>query len=204
MRNSGFTFLEMLLAMLLFAMVGLASVAVLNSVTGSDEASQQAMQRLQQVQRTMMLLERDFMQISARYVRLEGDPPKAERLWGEQGLLESTNHGVSFTQQGWRNPGMLLPRSEVQAVAYRLQEGQLQRLYTLYVDAVNNTEPQQQVLLEHVEAFNVSYKYGETWEERWHHQYLPQAVKIRIQQAELGELERVFILPEALWRKGEL
>lgn len=200
MSNKGFTFLEMLLAMLLFAMVGLASVAVLSSVTKSDEASQVAMYRLQQLQRAMLMLERDFMQISARYVRIEGDPPQQERLWGEQYLLESEDHGVSFTQQGWRNPGMILPRSEVQAVAYRLQEGQLQRLFTLYVDAVNNTDPQQQVLLEGVEAFEITYLSNDKWEERWQHEFFPQAVKIRIVQQDLGDIERIFVLPNGMWR----
>lgn len=203
MSNKGFTFLEMLLAMLLFSLVGLASVAVLSSVTNSDAASQTTLLRLQQIQRTMLMLERDFMQISARYVRLEGDPPKQERLWGEQYLLASEDHGVSFTQHGWLNPGMILPRSEVQAVAYRLQQGQLQRLFTLYVDAVNNTEPQQQLLLEGVETFEITYLSEDKWEERWHHQYLPQAVKVRLVQQELGELERVFVLPNGLWRRGQ-
>lgn len=203
MSSKGFTFLEMLLAMLLFAMVGLASVAVLSSVTSSDVASQTAMLRLQQVQRTMLMLERDFMQISARYVRIEGDPPKQERLWGEQYLLASEDHGVSFTRLGWRNPGMVLPRSELQAVAYRLQQGQLQRLFTLYVDAVNNTEPQQQLLLEGVETFEITYLFEDKWEERWHHQYLPQAVKVRVVQQDLGDLERIFVLPNGLWRRGE-
>ncbi len=203
MNSKGFTFLEMLLAMLLFAMVGLASVAVLTSVTKSDEASQRALQQLKQFQRAMLLLERDFMQISARHVRLEGDPPKQERLWGEQYLLDSEDHGVSFTHQGWRNPGMILPRSEVQAVAYRVQEGQLQRLFTLYVDAVNDTEPQLQQLLDGVETFEVTYLFDDKWEERWHHQYLPQAVKVRIVQQDIGELERIFILPNGLWRRGQ-
>lgn len=203
MNSKGFTFLEMLLSMLLFAMVGLASVAVLNSVTNSDEVSQRALQQLQQLQRALLLLERDFMQISARHVRLEGDPPKQERLWGEHYVLDSEQHGVSFTHHGWRNPGMILPRSEVQAVAYRVQEQQLQRLFTLYVDAVNNTAPQIQTLLDDVEVFEVTYLFDDKWEDRWHHQFLPQAVKVRIVQQEVGEVERIFILPNGLWRRGE-
>ncbi len=204
MRNRGFTFLEMILAMALFAIVGLSSAAILTTVTGSDTASQQAMQRLQQIQRAMLMLERDFMQISARYVRIEGDPPRSERLWGERYFLASEEHGVSFTHQGWRNPAMLLPRSELQAVAYRVSEGQLQRLFTLYVDAVNNTEPQQQLLLDKVEAFEVSYLIEDKWEERWQHQFLPEAVKVRIKLQDVGEVERIFVLPSGLWRRGGL
>lgn len=82
-RINGFTFLEMLLATAIFAMVGLASVGILSNVTQSDEVSQQRLTNLRQLQQTMLLLERDLMQISARRVRIEGDPPKQERLWGE-------------------------------------------------------------------------------------------------------------------------
>lgn len=202
-RINGFTFLEMLLATAIFAMFGLASVGILSNVTQSDEVSQQRLTNLRQLQQTMLLLERDLMQISARRVRIEGDPPKQERLWGEPFLLGSEDHGLSFTRQGWRNPGMLLPRSELQAVAYRLQDGQLQRLFTLYVDAVNDSTPQQQILLTDVESFVVSYWYNDKWEERWHHQYFPQAIRIQLTQLGSGEYERVFILPDALWRGVE-
>ena len=47
----GFTFIEMLLAMAIFALVGLASASVLSSVTESDAASQKAAERLAQIQR---------------------------------------------------------------------------------------------------------------------------------------------------------
>lgn len=202
-RVKGFTFVEMLLATAIFALVGLASVAILSNVTQSDELSQQRLQALQQLQQAMLVLERDVMQISARHVRIQGDPPKQERLWGEPFLMGSEDHGISFTRQGWRNPGMLLPRSELQAVAYRLQDGQLQRLFTLYVDAVNDTQPQQQVLLAELESFTVEYLFNERWQERWHHQYLPQALKVTFRHQQLGDVERVLVLPEGLWRGGE-
>ena len=65
-NNRGFTFIEMLLAVAIFALVGLASVAVLDSVTRSDEASRAGTLRLQQLQRAMMLLDRDFWQMTKK------------------------------------------------------------------------------------------------------------------------------------------
>ena len=59
-NNRGFTFIEMLLAVAIFALVGLASVAVLDSVTRSDEASRAGTLRLQQLQRAMMLFRSRF------------------------------------------------------------------------------------------------------------------------------------------------
>lgn len=195
-RVGGFTFIEMLLAVAIFAMVGLASVAVLSSVTTGDRLSQQAAERLQQLQFALMLLERDLMQISSRHIRVQGEAPRKERLVGGRFLLESEADAISFTQHGWRNPGMILPRSELQALGYRLQEEQLQRLYTLYPDAVTGTEPRVQVLLEGITELEIRYLVGERWEERWADALWPAAVRVRIGHAELGEIERVILLPD--------
>lgn len=196
-KNGGFTFIEMLLAAAIFALVGLASVAILTTVTQSDELSQQATERLMQLQRTMLMLERDFMQISVRHVRIDGEAAQKHRLFGEKFLLDSEDHGVSFTRQGWRNPAMILPRSEIQTVAYRLQQGTLQRLFTLYPDAVTGTEPKVQPLYQGLTGFTVEYLQGETWQERWQDANFPSAVRVTLTDENLGMLQRIFLLPDA-------
>ncbi|QBL10630.1 type II secretion system protein GspJ [Rheinheimera sp. D18] len=196
--SRGFTFIEMLLAAAIFALIGLASVAVLSSVTQSDELSKLASERLVQLQRTMLMLERDFMQMSVRHVRIAGEAPAKYRLYGEKFLLDSEDHGVSFARQGWRNPGMILPRSEIQAVAYRLQEGTLQRLFTLYPDAVTGTEPKVQLLQTGLTGFTVQYLQGDEWLERWQDANFPAAVRITLVDESLGNLVRVFLLPDAV------
>lgn len=200
--SKGFTFIEMLLAAAIFAMLGLASVAILQSVTSSDTASSEAMLRLTQLQRTMLMLERDFMQISARHIRIDGEPAEKSRLWGEKYLLDSDDHGVSFSHQGWRNPAMILPRSEIQAVAYRLQEGQLQRLFTLYPDAVTGTEPKVQHLQDNLDGFEVHYLQDDEWKERWRDSELPLAIRVTLVHESVGKIERIFMMPEALAASG--
>ena len=156
-NNRGFTFIEMLLAVAIFALVGLASVAVLDSVTRSDEASRAGTLRLQQLQRAMMLLDRDFWQISARQIRVNGEAPVAQTLAGAVNWIESDDDGITFSHAGWTNPGMVLARSEVQLVGYRLKERQLQRLYYLYPDAVTGTEPNVQPLLDDIDELKFRY-----------------------------------------------
>lgn len=196
-HSRGFTFIEMLLASAIFALVGLASVAVLQTVIRTDELSRESSKRLTQLQHSMLMLERDFMQISVRHVRLDGEAAQKNRLFGEKFLLDSEDHGVSFSRQGWRNPGMILPRSEIQTVAYRLQDGTLQRLFTLYPDAVTGTEPKVQLLLDGLSGFELHYLQGEEWLERWQDANFPTAVRITLVDESLGKLERVLILPDA-------
>lgn len=193
----GFTFIEMLLAAAIFALVGLASVAVLQTVSRTDELSRDSSERLTQLQHSMLMLERDFMQISVRHVRLDGEAAQKNRLFGEKFLLDSEDHGVSFTRQGWRNPGMILPRSEIQTVAYRLQDGTLQRLFTLYPDAVTGTEPKVQLLLSGLSGFELHYLQGEEWLERWQDANFPAAVRITLTDEHLGKMERILMLPDA-------
>lgn len=197
--NRGFTFIEMLLAVAIFALVGLASVAVLDSVTRSDEASRAATLRLQQLQRAMMVIERDFWQISARQIRVNGEAPVAQTLAGAVNWIESDDDGISFIHAGWTNPGMVLARSEVQLVGYRLKERQLQRLYYLYPDAVTGTEPNIQPLLEDIDELKFRYLVKEDgqeqWKEFWDQGNWPLAVKMTLKSPQLGVIERVFGLP---------
>lgn len=197
--NRGFTFIEMLLAVAIFALVGLASVAVLDSVTRSDEASRAATLRLQQLQRAMMVIERDFWQISARQIRVNGEAPVAQTLAGAVNWIESEDDGITFSHAGWTNPGMVLARSEIQLVGYRLKERQLQRLYYLYPDAVTGTEPNIQPLLEDIDELKFRYLVKEDgqeqWKEFWDQGNWPLAVKMTLKSPQLGVIERVFSLP---------
>lgn len=195
----GFTFIEMLLATAIFALVGLASVAVLDSVTRSDTASQAALARLQKLQQVMMLLERDLWQITPRQIRVSGEAPNKVMLAGVPNWLESDDDGVSFSHAGWTNPAMILPRSEVQLVGYRLKDNKLERLFYLFPDAVTGTEPQIQLLLEDIDSFKITYLDQEgAWQDSWVQEKMPKALKIVVSQQNTGEFERIFTLPAGL------
>ena len=193
-KAQGFTFIEMLLAMAIFALVGLASASVLSSVTESDAASSQAAERLAQIQRFFLILERDFAQISARQIRVEGEEPVRSPLLGEKLMLDSEEGGFAFVHNGWRNPGMVLPRSEIQAVAYRFREGKIERLFSLFPDAVTGTEPKVQTLLEQVTGFKVEFLKDEQWQENWVDEKLPRAIRLTITHEQLGEMQRFYSL----------
>jgi general secretion pathway protein J len=89
----------------------------------------------------------------------------------------------------------------LQAIGYRIQEQQLQRLYGNYVDNVIGYEPKVKILLSDIEDFRVSFltadeklEEPEEWEEYYSGATLPIAISITIVSTTFGEIRREFIL----------
>jgi len=199
-QNEGFTLIEILVAMAIFTIIGLASTGVLTSVINSDQLSSERFEKLEQLQRAMLTIERDILQIVPRAVRINGEPVSAVISGGED-VFDSDADGLGFVRIGWHNPQMLLPRSTLQAVGYRIQEQQLQRLYGNYVDNVIGYEPKVKILLSGIEDFQVSFltdveqlEKPQEWEETYSSTTLPIAVSITIVSKTFGEIRREFIL----------
>jgi general secretion pathway protein J len=203
-HNAGFTLIEILVAMAIFTIIGLASTGVLNSVINSDQLSSERFEKLEELQRAMLTIERDILQIVPRKVRINSEPVSAVISGGED-VFDSDADGLGFVRAGWHNPQMLLPRSTLQAVGYRIQEQQLQRLYGNYVDNVIGYEPKVKILLSDVEDFRVSFltryeqlEEPEEWQETYSSDTLPIAMSITIVSKTFGEIRREFILANGI------
>jgi general secretion pathway protein J len=199
-RNQGFTLIEILVAMAIFTIIGLASTGVLNSVINSDQLSSERFAKLEELQRAMLTIERDILQIVPRALRVNGEPV-AVVISGGEDVLNSDADGLGFVRAGWHNPQMLLPRSTLQAIGYRIQEQQLQRLYGNYVDNVIGYEPKVKILLSDVEDFRVSFlteieqlEEPDEWEESYSNANLPIAISITLVSKTFGEIRREFML----------
>ncbi len=191
----GFTLLEFMIASMIFAVISMAAFAMFSQVQDSDELSLQHSRQLQQLQRALLVMERDFTQLVQRTVRLDEEAPKAQWLLAEKELLESSAMGVSFNRIGWRNPAARLPRAEVQRVGYRLVEGRLERLASLYPDAAAGSEPRVTVLLHDVDDFELRFYYNRQWQNQWTGSGLPQAVDVILTTRDYGKVNRIFLLP---------
>lgn len=199
-NQRGFTLIEILVAMAIFTVIGLASTGVLTSVINSDQLSSERFAKLEELQRAMLTIERDILQIVPRKLRVNGEATGLVISGGED-ILSSDADGLGFVRAGWHNPQMLLPRSTLQAIGYRIQEQQLQRLYGNYVDNVIGYEPKVKVLLSDIEDFRVSFlteddklEEPEEWEEYYSGATLPIAISITIVSTTFGEIRREFIL----------
>ena len=199
----GFTLLEILIAMAIFTLIGIASTGVLTSVIDSDELSTERFEKLQTLQRAMLTIERDILQGVARPVRVEGEMSERVMLGGD-GILDSNHDGLIFVHGGWHNPQLRLPRSTLQGVGYRVQERQLQRLYGNYVDNVIGYEPKVKVLLENIDDFKVFFipvdedqEDDSAWQDDYSDVVLPKAVAIEITSQDFGLIRREFLLAGA-------
>ena len=143
-KTLGFTLVEILVALLVFAVVGLLSTRLLSQSIDNQNNLQDRGQRLAEIHRAMRVLQRDIVQLSRRKIR----DAQGEEL---PALMVSDQGAIEFSRVGWRNP-LRQPRSEVQRVGYRWQDEKIIRGYWLTLDRSYDAEPAYQTLLEDVEA----------------------------------------------------
>lgn len=194
LKRNGFTLIEVLLAIAIFAMISLASFSVFDGVIQSERFSNEKMQRLNDIQRAWLVIERDYLQIAQRSMRIEGEAPLANFIHTENASFSSSDEGIAFVRHGWTNPGLLIPRSDMQSVAYRVNENTLERLHFNFVDAVTGEEPKIRKLITDVKAFNIEYFYKKKWQNTLVDNQLPQGIKLIIETEDIGIIERKFIV----------
>lgn len=184
--------LEVLVAMSIFAVIGLGANKMLRTMIDTHEITRSNNQSITSMVRVFNLMERDFSQIVARRVRDEYGEPL------EPLMVATGQYYVEMTRTGWNNPAQL-KRSVLQRVAYEVEEKKLVRHFWLVLDRAEDSEPISQELLDEVEDFRVNLldKEGEgtdSWPDFDADTALPLAVEIFLETKKLGEIRRVFSL----------
>lgn len=134
--RSGFTLVEVLVALLIFSLIAAAGVGVLSLTIDNRFAVEAATERTAALQRTRALLRADLAQAADRRVRDAQGQPERQSLSGGEGELL-----LALTRRGWSNPGQS-PRASLQRVEYRLVEDRLERRVRLALDGGAVGEPQ--------------------------------------------------------------
>lgn len=198
--SRGFTLLELLIAISIFALLGLATYRMLDGVLRTDATTRAREQDLRELVRALAAFERDLLQAQPRPIRDPfGDPRPA--LVGEQTQAAS----IELTRSGWRNP-LGAPRSRLQRVRWQLSGEQWQRRYWTVLDQAQDSQPQVQTALDGVLSFELRYLDAEgTWLDSWPRldgepnerlERLPRAVELLLEHRRYGQLRRVLRLPD--------
>lgn len=196
-HQQGFTLVEVLVVVVIFAVIGMASFQVVDGMVNAESQSSEHQSELEQLQYAMLIMERDIRQMVARPVRGEQGADHHQYLTTDANLTNSDSDTLGFVRTGWPNPGDMFPRSALQPVVYRHTENYLQRLSYPYVDQVTD-EPQVQNLLSGISNLSFRFVANRTnddpnWQEEWERSgWLPRAVEVVITTETYGEIRRVF------------
>lgn len=204
LRQRGFTLLEVVIAISIFALLGMATYRMLDSVLRVDESTRANEQALRELTRTFAALDRDLTQAAPRAIR-DGYGDFRPSLQGELGAVDGTA-AVELSRYGWLNP-LGLSRTQLQRVRWRLSGKRLERVYWTVLDQAVDSQPRVQSMLEGVVslAFRYMNEEGE-WLEQWPPtssattekvgNVLPLAVELRLEHERYGEITRLYRLPE--------
>jgi general secretion pathway protein J len=209
-REAGFSLIEVLVAVMVFATVSAISVGLLAGALRSKDQGEAALERLAAVQRVSALLREDIGQMTVRAARTqEGltDPRIfAADIEGTQAVrrLREGREILVLTRTGWANPGGIQPRSTLQRVAWVLQDGALYREVRAYPDAAPGLEPRRQLMIDGISEVGLDVLTAGGWAARASLAaeadaavILPDAVRLRYALAGLGVIEHVVLSPAA-------
>jgi general secretion pathway protein J len=198
----GFTLLELLVAVAIFALTGAMAYTGLQQVLDQQDSTEQQAQRLSDLQKAYRIMQRDLEQLAVRGIRNEfGDNVAA--LVGGSGFT-----GVEFSRTGYANPAGFL-RSDIQRVAYVPDQTTLLRRTWRVLDRSQDSLPDEQVLVEDMSRFGLRFLDATgTWQDSWPPQQaqlagtvnsddLPRAIEVSVELEDMGVLRWLFLVPDA-------
>ncbi len=194
-RNRGFTLLEMVVAVAIFAIMAAIAYTGLNHTIRVGNQVGESNQRLSELQFALSYFSSDWLQVSPRKVRNQyGD---------EENNIIIADNSVSFTRSGWANL-LQRKRSNLQRVQYLLIDNKLVRRHWLSLDQGIGEEPLESVLLHNVNALEVqlvdaSEKAIDAWpEDLVRDERQPIALKFGVEISQLGKTWRYLEIPNGV------
>lgn len=205
LQPRGYTLVEMMVALTVFALLTLAGQQVLTGVSRAVETRTAYAQQLTRLQQAMQLMQLDFTQMVPRAFPGRDDtrlPP----LQSGPGVLDAKHPAIRFVRGGRANPHLSLPESHLLQVGYRVYNGMLERWTWPAVDGAKAQAPRVQQLMA-VDEMTIAYYDGTRWQSTWpvssERATLPQAIRIRLTLPSLGEVERIWLVTGPILPAGE-
>ena len=189
MRRNGFTLIEMLVGLTIFALLASAGVGLLSASADTQQAVDASLGEQADITRVALLLESDLAQVADRATR---DSSGAERP-----AFVGSPDGMTFVRSGVIALDDA-PQSDLRRVGWGLQEGALARLTYEQVDGGDARLPDAK-LLPAVTALAFAYRSPDgNWVDAWPDgsgEPLPRAVRMTLAAARVPETQFIVALP---------
>ena len=196
--HAGFTLLELLVALSIFGLLATMSYSGLQAVMTQQYQTEIAADRLSELQKLYLIMQRDIEQVVQRPIRDEFGDVQPPLVGGET---------FELTRGGWRNP-IGRQRSRLQRVGYAIEEQQLVRYTWAVLDRAQDSEPLVQLLTEAIEQIQIRYLgVDNEWKEQWPDtetradasiapSSLPRVVEVTVEHEMYGPIVWLFQLPQ--------
>ena len=196
MRPQGFTLIEIIVALSVFAILGSIAFTGLNTVLNAQYALAEKNQHIVELQLSFKYMERDLKQALARTIR--------DQYGDFQPMFSSDGDQImAFTYSGVRNPAQQA-RSAMQRVAYQFESDQLVRHNWNQLDGATEVNARELVLINDLEYLEWQFlNHDNDWINQWPPinleptaASLPRAVMLTVNSPSLGDIARIFTLPQ--------
>lgn len=162
-RSSGFTLLEMIVVIGIFALMAAMAYGGLSAVLKTRASLDTSLDRISALQKAYWIMRDDFQNGINRSI-LDNDDQIEFAL-----QYVGIDHRVSFTRAGWPNP-LNLPRSTVRRLGYFYDDDkkELMRRTWPVLDRASRTQPDDTLLLKNVDE--VKWRFLDEsgqWQDGW-------------------------------------
>ena len=193
---NGFTLVELLVALTIFALLSAAGVTLLSFSVRAQAAADERLTRLAEIRRAGALLTSDLAQAAPRISRDEAGAVKPAFVGGS-GQGDAVI--LSLVRRGWENLDGA-PRPSLQKVQYRWVSGRIERTAYAHVDGGPPMAPV--AVMTGVRNVRLRYRdpRGE-WRDRWdptQPTLMPSAVEMMIDTQESGSIRQLFLVGTAV------
>lgn len=192
--NNGFTLIEMLVALAIFALLSAAGVTLLQGASNTQLVVAERLDHLGANSRAIALMEADLAQAITRPVRYKNVPLPAFVAQGS----EASGQLFAVTRTGWSNLDNA-PRPDLQRVVYAIEQGDFVRLASSSPDdgAMQKTR-----LFDKMESATLRFRDSEgNWRSNWDatdKALLPQALELVIKQQGVAPVRVLFLVGTGL------
>lgn len=175
-QQYGFTLLEMLIALAIFALISLAGYQVLQGSLRAQEQSLQYNKQMSELSRIFSLMEQDISHALIRQSDIMGKHPGF--------TVQHDDVVMQFTRRNW--PGSLdNARVPLQKIQWRHASGTLVRVR---LDDGTSQE------FSGVQKIDLRFFFNGQWQTHWEHPYsLPQAIDVMLHTQTHGAVRRIFL-----------